>query len=384
MVMYRKIEYNVLLGRIKESDKNIHVISGPRGVGKTTMVQQVLTNLEIEGYKTVFGSADYPAPGSSAWLEQLWVNAVEQRLSGKTVLVIDEVQKIPDWLKTINCLWQKEIIKNASLTVILIDSTVFRMSEDLSCYCRYLTMGHWAFAEMKKAFGYNLNQFLFFGGYPGSVEYLDDYEGWKTYMLDSLIETTLSRDLFMMNRVEKPVLLRNLFKLVCNRANSVISYTAMQSYLEEKVNTTTLSNYLSLLADIGLVVGLQKFSGNKERKRGSSPKLLPLNTGLINAMQEAKKIDQLSLPSFKESLLKVAFGAALYRKRELGVSLNYWKKGIDEIDFLFVNNTNIRVTAFDLILNKESRNSIEVLIKDYPAIETIKVGKDEILFEEFL
>jgi len=382
--MYRKIEYNVLLGRIKESDKNIHVISGPRGVGKTTMVQQVLTNLEIEGYKTVFGSADYPAPGSSAWLEQLWVNAVEQRLSGKTVLVIDEVQKIPDWLKTINCLWQKEIIKNASLTVILIDSTVFRMSEDLSCYCRYLTMGHWAFAEMKKAFGYNLNQFLFFGGYPGSVEYLDDYEGWKTYMLDSLIETTLSRDLFMMNRVEKPVLLRNLFKLVCNRANSVISYTAMQSYLEEKVNTTTLSNYLSLLADIGLVVGLQKFSGNKERKRGSSPKLLPLNTGLINAMQEAKKIDQLSLPSFKESLLKVAFGAALYRKRELGVSLNYWKKGIDEIDFLFVNNTNIRVTAFDLILNKESRNSIEVLIKDYPAIETIKVGKDEILFEEFL
>ena len=151
-------------------------------------------------------------------------------------------------------------------------------------------------------------------------------------MLDSLIETTLSRDLFMMNRVEKPVLLRNLFKLACNKANSVISFTAMQSYLEEKVNTTTLSNYLSLLADTGLVVGLQKFSGNKKRKRGSSPKLLPLNTGLINAMQEVKKIDQLSLPSIKESLLKVAFGAALYHKREIGISLNYWKKSVQEED----------------------------------------------------
>ena len=383
--MYKKIEYNVLLGKIRESQKNIHVISGPRGVGKTTMVEQVLRNLEVEGFNTVFGSADYPAPGSSAWLEQLWVSAVEHRLSGKTILVVDEVQKIPNWSQTIDSLWQKEILKSTPLTVVLIDSTVFRMPENLLSYCSFLTMGHWSFAEMKKAFGYDLNQFLFYGGYPKGAAFLTDYEGWKSYMLDSLIETTLSRDLFMMNRVEKPVLLRNLFKLACSKANSVISYTAMQSYLEENVNTTTLSNYLSLLSDIGLVVGLQKFSGKKERKRGSSPKLLPLNTALINAMQDAKTIDQLCLPSIKESLLKVAFGSALYKKREIGVYLKYWKKGIEEIDFLYINSAKTQITAFDLVLNNyERKNSFKALSKEYGEIETIKIGKGGISLKEFL
>lgn len=383
--MYRKIEYNVLLGRIKESEKNIHLISGPRGIGKTTMVEQVLGHLETEGYKSVFGSADFPAPGSSAWLENLWESAVEQRKLSKTILVIDEVQKIPNWLETIDCLWSEEARKSSPLKVILIDSTTFRIPEEgLSSYCSYLTMWHWSFAEMKKAFGFTINQFLFYGGYPGGAAYLSDYEGWKTYMLDSLIETTLSRDLFMMNRVEKPVLLRNLFKLACNKANSIISFTAMQSYLQEKANTTTLSNYLSLLTDIGLVDGLQKFSGNIERKRGSSPKLLPLNTGLINAMQDRAKVDELSLPLLRESLLKVALGAALYRKREKGAVLNYWKRGIEEVDFLFVNNLNGQITAFDLTLNRKNRGSIELLLEEFPEIETIQVGENGIPLLEFL
>jgi predicted AAA+ superfamily ATPase len=136
---------------------------------------------------------------------------------------------------------------------------------------------------MKEAFGWDSDQYIYFGGYPGAAELIDDHQRWSRYIIDSLIETTVSRDILLMARVDKPALLRRLFELSCSYSGQVLSYQKMLGQLQDAGNTTTLAHYLNLLEGAGLVTGLQKYAGQRVRQRGSSPKLQVLNTALMTA-----------------------------------------------------------------------------------------------------
>ncbi len=109
---------------------------------------------------------------------------------------------------------------------------------------------------------------------------MDDPKRWADYIRDSLIETTIARDVLLLSRVDKPALLRRLFELGCRYSGQVLSYTKMLGQLQDAGNTVTLAHYLDLLAAAGMLVGLPKYAGQVVRSRGSSPKLTVLNTAL--------------------------------------------------------------------------------------------------------
>ena len=120
-------------------------------------------------------------------------------------------------------------------------------------------MGHWAFNEMNAAFGFTADQYVWFGGYPGSASLVGDEKRWKEYVCDSLIETSITKDVLFLSRIHKPTLIKKLFELGCDYSGQILSYAKILGQLLDLGNTTTLSHYLELLD----TAGLEKFLWTK-------------------------------------------------------------------------------------------------------------------------
>jgi predicted AAA+ superfamily ATPase len=388
--MFKKHEYGVLLERMQEPSRRIQVVAGPRQVGKTTMVRQTLDTLESSGRAVLYATADLPAPGGSGWIEERWHAARLLAGESRGVLALDEVQKIGYWSETVKRLWDEERNRSFPLSVVLLGSSALLiqtgLSESLAGRFELISMGHWSFLEMREAFGMHLDQYLLYGGYPGGADLVDNYPRWRSYILDSLIETSISRDILMMVRVDKPVLLRKLFMLACEYPCRIVSYTKMLGQLQDTGNTTTLAHYLELLQGAGLVAGLQKYSGSAIRKRGSSPKLLPLNNALISAVDGYGPERLTDDPCYRGRLAEAAIGSHLYRETASAgdCELTYWNAGMYEVDYVLAAHD--RVLAIEVYSGEGShtRRGLERFRRKFPDAGEVLIGGDGLPLEKAL
>jgi predicted AAA+ superfamily ATPase len=315
------------------------VVAGPRQVGKTTLVQQVT---EASGLPVHAASADEPSLRGREWIEQQWEAArlgLRGAAGGAAVLVLDEIQKIPAWSEAVKRLWDEDTRKRVGLKVVLLGSAPLLiqrgLTESLAGRFEILHLPHWSFGEMRAAFGFSLDQYLFYGAYPAAAALVGEDERWARYVKDSLIETTLSRDVLLLTRVDKPALLRRLFELGCIYSGQVLSYTKMLGHLQEAGNATTLAHYLDLLAGAGMLTGLQKFAGQAVRRRGSIPKLQVLNTALLTAQSGLGFAEARTDPEFWGRLTESAVGAHLANAAAAGVcEVFYWRERGREVDFV--------------------------------------------------
>lgn len=327
----------ILERRLSEPRRFVQVLAGPRQVGKTTLVDQVLDRLDLP---CVFVSADDPAAEDAAWIAAQWERG-RLAVDGPrgAVLVLDEVQRIPRWSQVVKRLWDEDSRANRPLKVTLLGSAPLLvqegLTESLAGRFEIVHLPHWSCAEMKAAFGFSLDDYLYFGGYPGAAPLAADPARWKRYLLDSLIETTIGRDVLMMARVDKPALLRRVFELGCRYSGQILSYTKMLGQLQDAGNTTTVAHYLDLLAGAGMVTGLQKYAGRAVRQRGSIPKLQVLNTGLMSALSGLSPSEAAADREFRGRLVESAVGAHLANAASAGVcELFYWREQNREVDFV--------------------------------------------------
>jgi predicted AAA+ superfamily ATPase len=338
---YRRPLFREVLDGTKRRKKLIHIITGPRQVGKTTTAQQIAG---IWPNKVVFASADQPLPPGPEWIRSQWEKA--ERLSlqqrGKSteavLLILDEVQKVSGWSETVKNLWDASV--NAyPLQVILLGSSSLLlqkgMTESLSGRFFLYRCSHWTYSEMREAFGWSLDQWLYYGGYPGAAQLIDNEADWTRYVTDSLIETVLARDVLQMQTIAKPALLRNLFLLSCGHPAQVLSYTKMLGQLQDAGNTTTLAHYLKLLETAFLLSGLELFKKGKLKKRGSSPKLVIWNNALIHAVTGSTFKAARDDSSWWGRIVENAVGAHLMNHlSSFPYSVYYWRERNDEIDFV--------------------------------------------------
>ncbi len=377
----------ILLERLREPRRFIQVVSGPRQVGKTTMVQQVVAQLTVPAR---YASADEPTLRGPTWIEQQWDAA---RLSATSpegaVLILDEVQKVGNWSETVKRLWDEDTCKRLPLRVVLLGSSPLLISkgltESLTGRFENSILTHWSYAEMKKAFGTSLNEYVFYGGYPGTASLIGKPDRWRNYLRNSLIETTIARDILLMTRIDKPALLRQLFELACRFSGQILSFSKMLGQLHDAGNTTTLAHYLNLLAAAGMVCGLPKFSGNVIRSRGSSPKLQVLNTGLMSALDSSSLSETHKQPARWGRLIESAVGAHLANSALRGdCAVYYWREGIAEVDF--VVQCNDRLTAIEVKSGHAPKvhRGTAVFAKHFKLDRTLLIGGDGIAFEEFL
>jgi len=377
-----------LRARLAEPRRFIQVVAGPRQAGKTTLVRQALDAL---GTAAVFASADEPGLRGGEWIAQQWDAArLAAREAGRgAMLALDEIPKIPGWSETVKRLWDEDTAKRMPLKVVLLGSAPLLiqrgLTESLAGRFEILHIPHWSFPEMREAFGWTLDQYLFFGGYPGAAPLADAPDRWARYIKDALIETTISRDVLLLTRVDKPVLLRRLFDLACGYSGQVLSYQKMVGQLQDAGNTTTLAHYLELLAGAGMVTGLQKFASGQARQRGSSPKLQVLNTALLTAQSGRRPEEARSDPEFWGRLVESAVGSHLANAAAVGeCELFYWRDRNREVDF--VVKAGRRVTAIEVKSGRrrDTLPGIEAFADTFRPHRLLLVGGDGIPIEKFL
>ena len=388
MATFFRSQYKTLLQRLQQPRRFVQVLAGPRQSGKTTIAQQVVDALKLP---TRYATADEPALKSTSWIEQQWEAArlaVSEADPPGGILVLDEIQKIPGWSETIKRLWDADSRKRIPLRVAVLGSAPLLiqkgLTESLAGRFEIIPVTHWSFKEMRSAFGWGLDEYIYFGGYPGSAALINDRERWAQHILHSLIETTISRDILLMTRVDKPALLRQLFQMGCSYSGQVVSYQKLVGQLQDAGNTTTLAHYLDLLHGAGMLAGLQKYAGKELRRRGSSPKLGVLNTAFISAQSHVTLDEAKRQPDLWGRLVESAVGAHLING-SVGTSLHvyYWREASDEVDFVLSKGRWTTAIEVKSGLRRESLSGITRFAELYRPQRKLLVGTDGMSFREF-
>ena len=386
--MFERTHLQVLTTRMQEPRKFIQVVMGPRQVGKTTMVTQLADKMK-KGYH--FISADAVAASNTTWLTQQWETArliMKQENAPEFLLIVDEIQKISNWSETVKLLWDEDSRNALHLKVILLGSSRLLLQQGLteSLAGRFETtyMGHWSLQEMQTAFGWTVNEYVWFGGYPGAATLIRDEARWKAYINQSLIETSISKDILMLTRIDKPALLKRLFELGCLYSGQILSMTKILGQLQDHGNTVTLSHYLELLDTAGLLAGIEKYSTNPLRIRSSSPKFQVHNTALISAQRNESFSDMGLQPDLWGRMVESAISAHLINYALAGgYSLHYWRERNDEVDFVIANKG--KLIGIEVKTNQTaSTKGMAAFQKTFNPDKILLIGDSGLPWQEFL
>jgi len=374
--------------RVSEARKFIQVLVGPRQVGKTTLIKQLIQQTDIPCH---FVTADDLYAVDTTWLKREWGNArfqMQQSDRKEILLIVDEVQKIPNWSETVKKEWDNDSFSDINVKVILLGSSRLLiqkgLTESLAGRYELTNVTHWSFDEMRDAFGWSLEQFIYFGGYPGSAPLISDEDRWKDYIRESLVEISISKDILMMTRVDKPALLKRLFDIGCKYSSQILSLTKVQGELQESGNLTTLSGYLTLLKDAGLLSGLEKYAADIIRKRASKPKFQVHNNALLAASQHDSFDSICKNPKEWGRFAESAVGSHLINSGlKYRFNVYYWNQGGYEVDYVIEKGNDI--VAIEVKSGKDSFNiGLSLFNDDFHPRGLYMVGLDGIPFEQFL
>lgn len=337
--MYKRSEYKLIKSRLEEPRKFIQVVMGARQIGKSTVVKQVLKDIN---QPFQFFSADNVPNTNNSWISDCWDSCrsiMESNGYGSIILVIDEIQKIRNWSEAVKKEWDDDSFHDRNIKVLLLGSSRVLLekglSESLAGRFEEIRMSHWSYVEMRDCFGMTLDEYLFYGGYPGAASLIQDHDRFQQYIQTAIIDSTINKDILLDTPVGKPALLRQTLELGATYSGSLLSLTKMLGSLQDAGNTVTVAAYLNLLSDSGLLCGLQKFSIDTARRRASVPKFQVYNNALKNiytplsfqqVLLDRKEWGQIFESGIGAYLVSQAF---VHR-----FEVFYWRERNDEVDFI--------------------------------------------------
>lgn len=386
--MYKRSEYKTIKSRLEEPRRFIQVIVGPRQIGKSTVVKQVLKDIEAP---YLFYSADDVPASNRAWIADCWEAArsiKDIKKYSEFILVIDEIQKIANWSEIVKKEWDSDTFNDCDIKVLLLGSSRVLLekglSESLAGRFEEIRMSHWSYKEMRDAFNLSLSEYMYYGAYPGAVSLIGDYERFQQYIQSAVIDSTINKDILMDTPVGKPALLRQTFELGAAYSGELLSLNKMLGTLQDAGNTSTLVSYLNLLNDSGLLCGLQKFSIDMARRKASIPKLQVynnalklayLNTSFENALTDRHLWGRIFESGIGSYLLNQAF------KHRFDVF--YWRNRNMEVDYILKRGNS--VVAIEVKSNSEQRTEgLEVFRHSFSPKAAFIVGDGGIPPEEFM
>lgn len=386
--MFTRKQFNLLRARVEEPRRFIQVVVGPRQIGKTTMVKQVLESISIPYHHA---SADNVPATNVSWVSEMWDTARSMMKMGghkEFLLVIDEIQKVQGWSEVVKKEWDSDAFHNVNLKVVLLGSSRVMLEKGLadSLAGRFeeIRMSHWSLSEMREAFGMSLEQFIYFGGYPGAAPLITDYDRWSQYIESAIVDATINKDILQNNVISKPALLRQTFELGSVYSGQELSLTKMIGQLQDAGNTTTISSYLRLLSDAGMLTALYKFANDAARKRASAPKFQVYNSALRNIYSDMSLDKAVIQPKEWGRYFESAIGAHIVSQAFVDrFDVYYWRDGNEEVDYVLQKKN--RVIAIEVKSNHEKYTSGMKKFKErFHPDETLLVGPEGMGVEEFL
>lgn len=356
--MFKRAEFQIIKSRLEEPRKFIQVVMGARQIGKSTVVKQVLK--ELNQPFQLFSADNVPAT-SSAWISNCWAatRSLKQNNDWESVvLVIDEIQKIANWSEVVKKEWDDDSFNDRNIKVLLLGSSRVLLekglSESLAGRFEEIRMSHWSYREMHECFGFTLDQYIYYGGYPGAATLTSDSDRFAQYIQSSIIEATINKDILMDTPISKPALLKQTFELGAAYSGNLLSLNKMLGSLQDAGNTSTLAGYVNLLNESGLLCGLQKYSVDMSRRRASIPKFQVYNNALKMVYTplsfEQAILDRKAWGHIFES----AVGAYLLSQAFVHrFEVYYWRERNDEVDFILRKNGAI--VAIEVKSNAEKQ-----------------------------
>lgn len=386
--MIQRKQYQTLISRIKEPRKCIQVIEGPRQVGKSTLVKQVLNAIDIPW---LHFSTDNVATKGNEWISDCW-NTARNKMHiehlPELLLVIDEVQRLPRWSDAVKKEWDEDTFRDTNIKVVLLGSSRVMLERGLSDSLKgrfeTIRMPNWSYQEMHDCFGLTIDEYIYYGGYPGAAGFISDPDRWRNYIRSSIIDATINNDILMDSPISKPALLRRTFELSAAYSGQLLSLTKMIGQLQDAGNTTTLSGYLDLLDQSGMVCGLQKFAANQVHRRASIPKYQVYNNALLSFYSDydfvSARSDHKLWGRFYESAVGAHIMACAYC---YNFNAYYWRDGNYEVDFVLVKNS--RIVAIEVKSNDTADTAGLHRFEDlFHPHRSIIVGSNGISLETFL
>ncbi len=365
--MDQKIEVSFIKNlrqNLKEDDQFVQVILGPRQVGKTT---GILAFLEAHKKPSLYFTSDEQLAPTGAWIISIWQEAVLK--DSQCLLVIDEIQKVPDWSSTIKALFDKQKrVKQSNIQLILLGSSSLHihqgLTESLAGRFQLIRAHHWDYPKSKQLVSLDVEKFVRYGGYPGSYPLLDNLEMWQSYIHDSIIEAVIGKDILQIARVSKPALFRQAFKILMSYPAQDISYTKLLGQLQDKGNTDLIKYYIELYRGAFLIEPIHKFSGKAVLTRTSSPKLIPMCGALI----DRSVIDTQS--GFGRAV-EAAVGAVLIQN---GFTVEYWRDGDQEVDYVTTNNKIVYAIEVKSGRSRSSKG-MDTFLKLNPRVRPVYISE---------
>jgi len=392
---YIRKQFYTLKERILEPRKFMQVLAGPRQVGKSTLVNQVLAQVTIPYTIEV---ADAVVPKDSDWIRRVWEAARTTMMIRKLdeyLLVIDEVQKIENWSEVVKREWDTDSRNHVNLKVVLLGSRRLLLkkglTESLAGRFELIRMPHWSLQEMRDAFGVTLDEYIYYGGYPGPVHMIKDERRWRKYIKDSLVAPAIEKDVIMTSNIYKPALMKQLFELGCSYSAELLSLTKMMGQLQDAGNVTTLAGYLEILDQCALLAGLKKYANDEARKRGSIPKYQVYNNALLTAYKGRGFIADRTDANVWGRWVESAVGTHLMSMAdELDYKVYYWREpsrsaaqGDLEVDFVIVRDGE--VTAIEVKSGRRGMNSgLPAFVEAFRPKRSFVVGTGGVSLEDFL
>lgn len=385
----------MLKSRILEPRRYIQVIAGPRQVGKSTLVLQVLEQISIAHS---FESADAVEPKDNNWIHRIWESAratMALQQEEEYLLVIDEVQKIDNWSELVKREWDFDTRNRINLKLVLLGSSRLLLKKGLteSLAGRYelIRMPHWSFAEMRDAFGFTLDEYIYYGGYPGAAQLIQEERRWRKYIKDSLVAPAIEKDVIMTSNIYKPALMKQLFELGCSYSAEILSLTKLMGQLQDAGNVTTLASYLKILDECALLTALYKYANDEARKRGSVPKYQVYNNALMTAyVGHGFAIDRVDTRAWGRWVESAVGAHLMSMAEELNYDVYYWRepsKGKDETDreVDFIISYGGELTAIEVKSGRRGMNSgLPAFTNAFHPKRSLVVGTGGVSLEDFL
>lgn len=384
---YRRSQYKEVMERMNEPRRFIQVLAGPRQVGKSTLIGQVLNDCTLPHYSY---NADGVDENDSDWIRRIWESTrvqMDSKQQTEVVLVIDEIQKIRQWSEIVKREWDADTRDKRQLKLFLLGSSRLMLrkglTESLAGRFELIRLGHWTLSEMQDAFGWTLDQYIYYGGYPGTAGLSEDMRRWKRYVRESLVAPAIEKDVILTSNIYKPALMKQLFELGCSYSAEQLSLTKVVGQLQDAGNVTTLSSYLNILRECNLLTGLQKFAHDGARRYQSVPKFQVYNNALLTAYRGTSYDKDRTDPQIWGRWVESAVGAYLLSGAEEGdYGVYYWRERSDEVDFVVVHQGE--VIALEVKSGRRGMNSgLPLFCQKFNPRRAFVVGTDGVPLEDF-
>jgi hypothetical protein len=368
---------SALLTRLSEPPPTrIQLLTGPRQVGKTTLLLEVAKQF---GEVAHYVAADDPNAGLPGFWERIWSDAETRASKGYAVILIDEIQHIAAWAAHIKGQYDRIKRKKLPIHIVATGSSALLLGagsrESLAGRFERLTLSHWSASAISRQFDLSPAEAVLInvqlGSYPGSLRLRDDLVRWRAYIRDAIIEPAIGRDVLALGVVRRPALLRQVFAIAVGAPAQIVSLKKMQGQLLDRGSLETIAHYLGLLEQAYLVETLRKYGEREHRRRAAPPKLVALNNALMSAMHPEGAPDRDREPArFGLWVENACLAFACNR----GQAVSYWREEPLEVDGVMTGSwgdwaMEIKTGVFD---SKDLRGLFE-FCRRYPRFRPLVI-----------